>query len=87
MPFIAQPDRHVFLKPDVTKEAAKRLGFNLNYKPQPNWLTYSHVLKMAAIYREKLASLKPRDMIDVQSFFWVACGGADRYEREKRKGS
>ncbi len=30
---------------------------------------------MAEIYKEKLAPLVPVDMIDVQSFFWVACGG------------
>lgn len=78
IPFIAQPERHLFLKPGVTLNAADALGFHLSYRPEPNWLTYSKLLEMGRIYREKLEPLKPRDMIDVQSFFWVACGGYDR---------
>lgn len=61
----------MFLKPDVTNKAAESLGFDLNYRPEPNWLTYRSLLKMAEVYREKLASLRPRDLIDVQSFFWL----------------
>lgn len=75
IPFLAQPDRHMFLKPTVTEKAADALGFHLNYQSRPNWLTYSRLLEMARIYRERLASLKPRDMIDVQSFFWVTGSG------------
>lgn len=75
IPFIAQPERHMFLKPGVTKNAAESLGFELNYRPEPNWRTYTSLLRMAEIYSRKLAHLKPRDLIDVQSFFYVACGG------------
>ncbi len=75
MPFLLQPDRHMFLKPEATRASADALGFNLNYNATPNWLTYRKLLDMAAIYREKLANMKPRDMIDVQSFLWVTCGG------------
>jgi hypothetical protein len=70
-PFLAQPDRHMFLKPDVTKKASDRLAFNLNYESTPNWKTYSCLLKMGEIYRDKISHLKPRDFIDVQSFIWV----------------
>ncbi|MFN7949910.1 MAG: hypothetical protein U0Z53_31470 [Blastocatellia bacterium] len=73
--FLAQPDRHLLLKPDVTSRAADSLGFQLNYRPEPNWLTYRCLLQMAEIYRDKLAPWKPVDLIDVQSFFWVACQG------------
>jgi hypothetical protein len=69
IPFLAEPDRHMFLKPEVTKKAADSLGFELNYRTEPNWLTYKSLLRMADIYRQKLAYLKPRDLIDVQSFF------------------
>jgi len=65
----------MFLKPEVTRNAAASLAFELNYRPEPNWLTYKSLLRMAEIYREKLVDLKPQDLIDVQSFFWVACGG------------
>lgn len=85
VPFIAQPDRHMFLKPEVTRNAADSLGFELNYRAEPNWLTYKCLLRMAHIYREMLAKHKPRDLIDVQSFFYVACGGYEAIAERKRK--
>jgi hypothetical protein len=75
VPFLAQPDRFIFLKPSVTHVAAEILGYNLNYKSEPNWLTYKCLLQMSDIYKEKLAPLNPKDLIDVQSFFWVVGGG------------
>jgi len=71
VPFLAMPERYIFLKPEVTKEAAERRGFALNYKPSPNWLTYSSLLELARILMTDLRDLKPRDMIDIQSFIWV----------------
>jgi len=70
-PFLHDPTRHMFLKPEPTKAAADALGFHLNYKAELNWLTYYRLLEMARIYKEKLAILKPVDLIDIQSFFWV----------------
>ncbi|WP_243439390.1 hypothetical protein [Fundidesulfovibrio soli] len=78
LPYIAQPHRHVYLKPSETQAAADRLGFNLNYSASPNWRTYSCYLKMCDIYRDLLTELKPRDYIDIQSFIYVTCGGYDR---------
>lgn len=77
LPFLAQPERHLFIKPDPTNAAADRLGFHLNYRSEPNWLTYSCAMRMAEIYRRKLARFDPQDMIDVQSFFWVASRNGD----------
>jgi len=71
VPFLARPERYIFLKPEVTKEAAERRGFALNYKPFPNWLTYSCLLELGSILMTELRDLKPRDMIDIQSFIWV----------------
>jgi hypothetical protein len=71
VPFLAMPERYIFLKPEVTREAAERRGFALNYKPFPNWLTYSSLLELARILMTELRDLKPRDMIDIQSFIWV----------------
>lgn len=85
VPFLAQPERHMFLKPEVTRNAADSLGFELNYRAEPNWLTYKCLLRMAHIYREMLAEHKPRDFIDVQSFFYVACGGYEGIAERKRK--
>jgi len=75
--FIAQPDTHIFLKPNTTKEAARRLGLPFEYHPRPNWGTYQSYLALAETTRERIRDLKPRDMIDIQSFLWVQ--GSDEY--------
>jgi hypothetical protein len=75
--FIAQPERHIFLKPNVTRSAARKYGFEFPYQSMPNWITYAGLLKFAATIRRDLRDLKPRDMIDVQSFMWVQ--GSDEY--------
>lgn len=75
IPFLMHPDRHLFLKPDVTKKAAAAMGVTLNYRSEPNWLTYRCLLELSKHYMAQLSILKPRDMIDIQSFFWVVCGG------------
>jgi len=75
--FIAQPVRHIFLKPNVTKIAARKYGFNLEYESKPNWKTYSGLLEFAEKIRGDVRDLKPRDMIDLQSFMWVQ--GSDEY--------
>lgn len=77
LPALAQPDRHIFLKPEVTKHAADSLAFHLHYDSAPNWVTYHALLRMADIYSKLLADLEPRDYVDIQSFIWVACGGYD----------
>jgi len=69
--FIAQPDRHIFLKPLVTRAAATEYGYDLVYRSRPSWETYESLLTFAALVREDLADLRPRDMIDIQSFLWV----------------
>ena len=75
--FIAQPDRHIFLKPVVTKIAAKKYGFDFAYQSKPNWTTYANLLEFADTIRRDLRDMKPRDMIDLQSFMWVQ--GSDEY--------
>jgi hypothetical protein len=69
--FLAQPARHIFLKPNVTRIAAARYGVELRYQPQPHWPTYHDLLRFAARVKRDLDDLAPRDMIDLQSFIWV----------------
>ncbi|HSK19546.1 MAG TPA: hypothetical protein VK912_10405 [Longimicrobiales bacterium] len=69
--FIARPDRHIFLKPTVTREAARQYGFDFIYRSRPSWETYASLLEFAALLRHDLHDLGPRDMIDLQSFMWV----------------
>jgi hypothetical protein len=75
--FIAQPDTHLFLKPNVTRAAARAYGFDLNYDSRPNWDTYQRLLDFAQLVRRDVRDLRPRDMIDLQSFIWVQ--GSDEY--------
>jgi hypothetical protein len=58
------------MKPRVTRAIAELCDFELNYKPEPNWLTYKSLLEFAAMLKELLKDLEPRDYIDVQSFIW-----------------
>ena len=76
--FIAQPDRHMFLKPNVTRRAANMYGFEFVYRSRPDWDVYSCLLAFAEQVRTDQRSLRPRDMIDLQSFIWVQ--GSDEYE-------
>ena len=75
--FVAQPDTHMFLKPLATRAAARALGFNLQYASRPNWNTYASMLEFSARVRRDQRRLKPRDMIDIQSFIWVQ--GSEEY--------
>jgi hypothetical protein len=76
--FIAQPDTHIFLKPTVTRAAADAYGVVFEYASAPNWHTYASLLTFAETVRRDTADLKPRDMIDIQSFIWVQ--GSEEYD-------
>ena len=76
--FIAQPEKHIFLKPNVTRAAAREYEFEFPYRSRPNWETYASLLDFAATVRRDQRDLRPRDMIDIQSFLWVQ--GSDEYE-------
>jgi len=68
--FFLFPATDVSIKPVNLKRAAELSRFEINYKPQLNWLTYHSVLKFCQYITENSVDLKPRDMIDVQSFIW-----------------
>lgn len=76
--FIAQPDRHMFLKPNVTRRAANMYGFEFLYESRVDWDVYACLLAFAEQVRKDQRVLRPRDMIDLQSFIWVQ--GSDEYE-------
>lgn len=76
--FLALPDRHFFLKPTVTRAAAREYGYDFRYRSRPNWETYSDLLNFGEQVARDLSDLRPRDMIDIQSFLWVQ--GSDEYE-------
>jgi hypothetical protein len=78
--FIAQPEKHIFLKPNVTRIAARAYGFDLQYQSRPSWEVYTNYLEFAATVRRDLRDLRPRDMIDIQSFLWVQ--GSEEYPED-----
>jgi hypothetical protein len=75
--FIARPDEHFFFKPTVTREAARRFGIELPYTSSPNSDIYQSLLGFVDEVRSGIRDLRPRDMIDMQSFLWVQ--GSDEY--------
>jgi hypothetical protein len=75
--FIAEPHQHIFLKPNVTRVAARKYGCDFVYRSSPNWETYASYRDFAERVRADNADLRPRDMIDLQSFIWVQ--GSDEY--------
>jgi hypothetical protein len=79
-PFLANPETYLFLKPEVTKKAAEVWDFSLDYQPYPNWTTYSRLLEFGRVLMHGLVHLKPRDMIDIQSFIYVT--GVDSYSAD-----
>lgn len=76
-PFLAYPEEHMFLKPEITKHAAALTKAELNYRSDLNWLTYSCLLEFAKYLKDELVAMEmnPRDMIDVQSFMWCITPG------------
>ena len=78
LPFVAQPDRHLVLRPKLTCEAANRLGLELHYDPSPNAETYASLLASAELLLESLQPLGARDYVDVESFMHIATTKAGR---------
>src|SRR4051794_38283942 len=59
--FIAQPSTHFFLKPTVTREAARRYGVELPYASRPSWPLYKELLSFVKNVRTDIADMRPRD--------------------------
>ncbi|MEA3240593.1 MAG: DUF3553 domain-containing protein [Pseudomonadota bacterium] len=73
--YLLYPEKHLFMKPEITQKAADICAFNLHYQSQLNWKTYSSLLQFGKHINNKLneygeKNLIPKDMIDVQSFLW-----------------
>lgn len=68
--YAVYPDKYMFVKPETTKVAAEISNFFINYDSKPTLDTYNRILNFSNYLRIKIAELKPKDMIDVQSFMW-----------------
>jgi len=71
--FIVHPNKHMFVKPNTTKNALEICGFGSNnYNSLPSYSFYSKVLSCSdyIFAKTKELGMNPKDMIDVQSFMW-----------------
>ena len=68
----------MFLKPNVTRIAAREYGFDFAYASRPAWPTYASLLAFAERVCRDQQDLRPADLIDAQGFIWVQ--GSDEYE-------
>ena len=75
--FLAQPKTHFFFKPRVTREAGRRYGVELPYASRPSWPLYRDLFSFVRSVSADISDMRPRDMIDMQSFLWVQ--GSDEY--------
>lgn len=73
--FLAQPAVHAFLKADEMNTAALKYGFHLNLDINLKAQSYARYLEFCEEVKTDLVKLKPRDMIDIQSFLWVVGSG------------
>jgi hypothetical protein len=73
LPFLWRPDRHLFLKPKVTRDFAYRVGhsFARDYEAGLTIEVYESLLDLGTETNREVADLGPRDLIDIQSFIWV----------------
>ena len=73
LPFLWRPDSHMFLKPEVTKDFALRVGHSFadEYDAKLDLRVYQSLLGLVAKTEKEIADLHPKDYIDVQSFIWV----------------
>jgi hypothetical protein len=72
--FLATDGTWMFMKPSIMKRMADSLKISLNYKAEPNWLTYSKLQELADRVDAELRNrqLKPHSRIDVQGFIWAS---------------
>lgn len=78
-PFIAQPTKHIIMKPSAMKLAAEELDYDLEYSSKPSYATYERLVHLADLTGKAIADLRPADYHDLQTFLWVI--GSAEYDR------
>lgn len=69
-PFLAEPERCMFVKPTMLQKSLEISRYPLRYESTPSAGLYREILAFSAWLKDKLKELEPRDMIDVHSFMW-----------------
>lgn len=68
--FLYHPDECMFVKPEGLKQSVKITQYPMDYEATPSGALYQQILEFSHWLKDKLSDLKPRDMIDIQSFMW-----------------
>jgi hypothetical protein len=77
-PFIAEPKHHIAIRPTYIEEFASAATFDIAYSSELDFRMYERVCRLAEHLLEELdvsglnTNRRPLDMIDAQSFMWVA---------------
>jgi 5-methylcytosine-specific restriction enzyme B len=69
--FLVHPDTDLLIKPDATQRFLNLAGTGLKLGSRPTGEVYTQVLEVADRLKEALSPYGPRDVVDLQSFFWV----------------
>jgi hypothetical protein len=77
-PFVAAPKHHIAIRPAYIEEFASASAFDIAYKSELDFVMYERVCMLAECLLKELDSCglntgrRSLDMIDAQSFMWVA---------------
>lgn len=84
LPFLWNPDQHMFLKPTVATGFAERVGhrFAHEYSSEIGPDVYRGLLDLTNETRSETSTLKPADNVDVQSFIWAVAKYTDAENAE-----
>lgn len=74
--FLWNPERHLSIKPRFFDNFLVAIGEpRLGQGKVLTTDAYQGVLDLCAVIKDELSSLKPKDNIDIHSFYWVVSGG------------
>lgn len=68
--FLMDPEKCMFVKPDMLKRSIEISNHWLSYDSHPSGKQYGQILEFSEWLKFRIAELSPRDMIDVHSFMW-----------------
>ena len=83
--FFLDIENEIFVKPQSTRNLLKLGGSNVRFDAKPTGEDYARIRDAYRELHEAVASYRPRHMIDVQSFGWVAQEEADRQRKARQK--
>lgn len=89
LPYLWNPEKHMFLKPVVTCDFAERIGhrFQHDYEAEVSAHVYESLLDLASFTLNRIRPLGAKDFIDVQSFIWVVGAYADEHKLDDNEHS